>query len=220
MRSAAAAMSFLAGIAPHDRRAALRRNHRVDAVLLHQHAVGDGDRQRASASAFAGDGGDERHFQPRHLAQVVGDGFSLSALLGAQAGIRADDVDQRDHRTVPLLGELHEAQRLAVALRIGLAEVAIDALLGVAALLRAEHGNFPSLETRHAADHGGVVAKAAVAVDFAEVGKDALDVVQRIRAAWDDAPVSVRSQGVNWPEIWRRSASTRCCRPSSCFRAS
>ena len=147
---------------------------------MHQHAIGDGDRQRASAAAFAGDGGDERNLQPRHLAQVVGDGFGLSALFGAQAGIRADYVNQRDHRAVPLLGELHEAQRLAIALRIRLAEVAIDALLGVAAFLRAEHGNFPALEARHAANHGGIVAKSAVAVNFAEVGKDALDVVQRI----------------------------------------
>ena len=92
--------------------------------------------------------------QPRHLAQVVGDGFRLSALLRTQSGIGADHVDQRDDRTVPLLGELHEAQRLAVALRIGLAEIAINPLLGVAALLRAQHGDFASVETRHAANHG------------------------------------------------------------------
>ena len=33
---------------------------------------------------------------------------------------------------------------------------------------------------RHAADHRGIVAKTAVAVNLAEVGKDALNVVQRI----------------------------------------
>ena len=59
----------------------------------------------------------------------------------------------------------------------------MHALLGVAALLRAQHQHFAAAEARHAADHRRVVAKTAVAVNFAEVGEDALDVIQRIGTA-------------------------------------
>ena len=45
-------------------------------------AVTDGDCQRAAASSLAGNCHDDGNFDPDHLAQVVGDGFSLSALFG------------------------------------------------------------------------------------------------------------------------------------------
>src|SRR5664279_4102226 len=57
----------------------------------------------------------------------------------------------------------------------------MDALLCVAAFLRAEHQHLPSAKARHAANHGGIVTKTAVSVNFAEIGKDALNVIQRIR---------------------------------------
>ncbi len=57
----------------------------------------------------------------------------------------------------------------------------MDTLLGVAAFLRAEYQHFPAAaQPRHAADHRGIVAEAAVAVNLAEVGKDALNVVERV----------------------------------------
>src|SRR4029077_1109205 len=37
------------------------------------------------------------------------------------------------------------------------------------------------MKTRHPANDGGIVSKAAVAVNLAEVGKHALDVVERLR---------------------------------------
>src|ERR1035437_7905422 len=82
---------------------------------------------------------------------------------------------------LPFLCEPHGPQCLATAFRVGLPKIAIDPLLGVAALLRPEHEPLPSAKVRHAANHGGIVAKTAVAMNLAEVGKDALDVVQRIR---------------------------------------
>ena len=62
------------------------------------------------------------------------------------------------------------------------AEIAVDALLHVAALLRADDQDLFAVKTRHAADDGGIVAEAAVAVNFAEVGKNALDVVESLGA--------------------------------------
>ena len=112
------------GRLPQDRRAALGRDHRVDRVLQHQHLVGHADGQRAARAALADDGGDDRHLELRHLEDVAADGFGLAALLGADAGIGAGRVDEGEHRQPELLGQLHQAQRLAVALGPRHAEVA------------------------------------------------------------------------------------------------
>jgi hypothetical protein len=73
---------FLGGIAPHDGGAALGRNHRVDRVLHHQNAVGNGDGQRSAAAANSDDGGDDGNFEACHLTQIVRDGLGLSTLFG------------------------------------------------------------------------------------------------------------------------------------------
>ena len=72
---------FPVGVAPQDRRAPFRRDHAVDGELLHQHAIADGDAERAAAAPLAADDHDDRDFQHHHLAEVEGDGFGDAALL-------------------------------------------------------------------------------------------------------------------------------------------
>ena len=71
----------------------------------------------------------------RHFAQVEGDRLGDAALLRFDAGIRGGRIDEADDGAVELLGQLHRAQRLAIPLRARVAEVPIDLLLGIAALL-------------------------------------------------------------------------------------
>jgi len=73
----------------------------------------------------------------------------------------------------------HAAERFAVALRVGLAEVAEDALLGVAALLVANHHYFVAVIAGETADDGRIVAERAVAMNFTPVSEEALYVIQR-----------------------------------------
>src|SRR3546814_8930227 len=47
----------------------------------------------------------------------AGDRFRLSALLRLNAGERARGVDERDDRQPEAVGELHQADRLAIAFR-------------------------------------------------------------------------------------------------------
>ena len=82
---------------------------------------------------------------------------------------------------VELLGQLHRAQRLAIALGPRVAEVAVDLLLGVAALLVADDQHRVLVVARQAGDDGVVVGEAAIAVDLDEVGEQPLDVVERRR---------------------------------------
>jgi len=114
----------------------------------------------APPNAFAGDHRDRRHAQPRHFENIARNGFGLPALLGAEAGIGAGKVNEADDGPRKLLRDLHAAQRLAIALGVGHAEVALDALLDAAALAVADHHHFIVAQPRHAARHGFVVAKA------------------------------------------------------------
>ena len=41
--------------------------------------------------------------------------------------------------------------------------------------------HFFAVKTRHAAENGSIIGVAAIAVNFAPIGKNALDVVERIR---------------------------------------
>ena len=99
----------LVDVAPQDRGAALGRDHRVDGVLQHQHAIGDADRERAAGAALADHAGHGRHAQPRHREHGLGDGGRLAGLLGLDAGIRAGRVDHRHDREAEAVGEREDA---------------------------------------------------------------------------------------------------------------
>ncbi len=88
-RRASAASWACAGVAPQDRGAAFRRDHRIDRVLQHQHGIAGGERDRAARAAFADDRGDERH--PR------GRGRSRSRARSPRSG-RAPRHRCRDRR--------------------------------------------------------------------------------------------------------------------------
>ncbi len=100
---------------------------------------------------------------------------------------------------VELLRQLHHAQRLAIALGPGVAEVAEDLLLGVAALLMPDDRYRLALVLGQAADDGVVVGEAAIAVQLVEAGEEALDVVEGVRpgrVARDEHALPRRQVGV------------------------
>jgi hypothetical protein len=75
---------------------------------------------------------------------------------------------------------LHQAQRLAVALGPAHAEVAQAPLLGVTALLVAQHHAGVAVESREAADDRQVVGEVPVAMQLDEIREDLVDVIQRV----------------------------------------
>src|SRR5579863_5503900 len=62
------------------------------------------------------------------------------------------------------------------------AKVPVYPLLHVAALLRRDDHHLVAMESGHAADDGGIVAKSAISMNLAEIGEDAFDVIKRLRA--------------------------------------
>src|SRR5204863_87029 len=83
-----------------------------------------------------------------------------AARLGLVAGIGAGRVDQRHHRQLEAVGELHQAARLAIALGLGHAEIALHAVVGVGALLVAVHDAGAAVVPAEAADDRAVLAGA------------------------------------------------------------
>src|SRR5262249_31975468 len=99
----------------------------------------------------------------------------LAALFRVNAGIGALRIDEHKNRTAEFRGEIHCAQSLAIALRLRLAKVAADALLGVASLLAADDEHGLAVKTRHAGDESRVIREATVAMDFAKVFENEAD---------------------------------------------
>src|SRR4029077_15150605 len=115
--------------------------------------------------------GDERDRDPRHLTQIVSYGFGLSALFRAQAGIRAGSIHEGKDGAMEFFRYLHRAQRLAIALGVRHAEVAIHLLLGVPRFLVSDYHYVVAMKARHAANDGGIVGVTAVAVNLTPVSE-------------------------------------------------
>ena len=85
-------------------------------------------------------------------------------------------------RRAELGGELHQPERLAVALRVRHAEVALDVLLGVAPLLVPDHHHRVPARRAHPPTIAGSSMYKPVAVELDEIGEDGAEIIQGIRA--------------------------------------
>src|SRR5436190_20681282 len=108
----------LARVLPQDGRAAFGGDDGVHGVLEHQHAVGEPDGERAARAALTDHGRDNRGAERGHLYEIAGDRLGLTALFGAEPGVGTRRVHQGDDGGAELLGQMHETERLAVALGV------------------------------------------------------------------------------------------------------
>src|SRR5262249_12080332 len=80
-------------------------------------------------------------------------------------------------------GELHEAERLPVALGMRHAEVPVELVLGISTLLVAHHNNGTPLEAGQATDNGVIIPEKPVPMELYEVFGEKADQVQCVRAS-------------------------------------
>ena len=132
-------------------------------------------------AALADDDGDVRRAELQARLGGAGDRLRLAARLRVDAGIGAGRVDQREHRHVETVGELHHAHRLAVALRPRHAEIVLEAGLRVLALLLREDRDRIAAKAAEAGDDRLVLAELSVAGERLEIGDEAGDVVLCVR---------------------------------------
>src|SRR3546814_7658306 len=93
----------------------------------------------------------------------AGDRFRLSALLRLNAGERARGVDERDDRQPEAVGELHQADRLAIAFGFRHAEIMLHARRDIVALFMPDHHHPAAAKAREPAEDRLIVATLAVA---------------------------------------------------------
>src|SRR5262249_3903564 len=98
-------------------------------------------------------------------------------------------------------GQAEHPHRLAVALRARHAEIAVRALLQVAALLVADERDRLAPERADPGHDGGVVALGPVAVELDEVVADPVEIVQRV------GPVLVAGELHRMPGVALRAAT-------------
>ena len=166
-------------VLPQDGREALGRQHGVHRVLLHGDAVRNGERERTARAALAQKHAYDRNLHARHGEQVVCDGVALPALFCLHAAERALRVDEAHDGAPELLGLAHEAQALAVPLRLRATEIALDAVLQIAALFLGDHRDRLVADPANARDDRAVVAEPAIAVELDEPVDNTIDVVAR-----------------------------------------
>ena len=172
----------LGAVAPQDRGRRLRRDHAVDGVLEHQHAVGRRDRDGAARHALAGDDRDIGDAQRQAGVGGACDRLGLAALFGADAGIGAGGIDDRQHGNAEPVGHLHQPHRLAVALGARHAEIMLDAGFGGGALFLADHADALAAEAAEPADQRFILAELAVARERGEFGDQRVDEIGQMRA--------------------------------------
>src|SRR5690606_7081632 len=162
--------------------AAFRRDHRVGRITRHEQAIGHTDGECPAGTPFPDHHRHRRHPQRGHLVDTAGDGLALAALLGIDTRVGPGRVDEGDQRQVEAVRKAHQPLRLAVAFRLGHAEVAVALLLGVAALLVADDHQPPLTEPCQSADDGVVVAEHAITMQLIEITEYSVNVLKRVRA--------------------------------------
>ena len=116
--------------------------------------------------------------QIRFSAMIRG----LTPLFGGDSRIGAGGVDEGDDRQAEFFRQPHLHERLAIALRVGAAEVALLALGQVFPFLVADEHHLDVAEVGKAGDDRLVVAEGPVAVQLEELVEDQLDIVTGLRA--------------------------------------
>ena len=206
-----AGLGAAGSVFPQDGGKAFGREDGVHGVFQHEHPVGNAQRQCTAAVALAGDDGDDGDLQPAHLKEVAGDGLALAPLLGLQAGVGAGGIDEGEDGAAELLRLAHEPQGLAVALRTGHAEVALEVFLQRLALAGADDGDGPSVVEGHAAQNGGVLSGQAVTPLLEKVGE------QRADEVGDVGPLGMAGNG---HPLGGGESSAHTRPPFSCSRSS
>src|SRR5579862_5731867 len=173
---------LLAACAPQNRGASFGRDHGVARILLHQHDVRHAERERTARAALANHARDDWHGEPRHQLEVVRDRLGLPALLGADARLGALRVDKRDNRQAESLRQFVDARRLAIALGMRLAEVALDSFGGRAASLMPDYCDRAMAKIREARHYRAVVGEVPVTMYLDKITHQQVDVIERLRA--------------------------------------
>ena len=169
-------------ILPQDRGTTFRRDHGIDGVFQHQHRITGGQCDRPTRTAFADDGGDDRHRRFQTGFDGPGNRLGLAAGFGVDTGERAGSIDETQHRQIEPAREFDQPACLAVAFRAGHAEIMRNPAFGIATFFRAQHHDGPATKPAQPTHDGGIVAKGPVPGQRGEIGNQPTEIIMRLGA--------------------------------------
>src|SRR5690606_33847027 len=107
---------------------------------------GHGNGESTTRSALSDHHGHHRHSEIKHSHDAIGDRLALPALLGVNAGVSSGSAHKSDNRQRKAGRHFHQANRLAISLRLGHAEIPVHFFLGASPLLLPNHKHGLSAE--------------------------------------------------------------------------
>ncbi len=106
----------------------------------------------------------------------------MSAFFSAESWVGAGGINEGDDGESEFFGFAHFGEGFSVAFGVGASEVTREFFLGGLSLLVSDDEALSVSDSSESGDECGVVCEGAVAVEFAEVAGDVLDVVAGLRA--------------------------------------
>src|SRR6185437_13207822 len=167
-------------VAPDNRGRAFGRDHRVDGVFEHKDAVCRRDRDRAARAALTDDDGNHWNAELQAAFGRTRDRFGLPTLFRPDARIGARRIDESDDRQIESVSKLHQPHGFAIAFGAGHSKDVLDALLGIGALLVAEHDDRSIAKFSDAADDRLVLGEIAITCERREILYEAADEFERM----------------------------------------
>ena len=105
----------------------------------------------------------------------------MAALLRLHAGKGAGGIDEGHHRQPEALRQPHQADRLAIALGLGHAEIVADARRGIVALFVPDHHHAAAVDEAEPADDRLIVGEGAIARERHEIRDEAGEIILEVR---------------------------------------
>ena len=163
------------GILPEYACKALRTQYGIDRIFQHEKPVADADSQRSPRVSFSGHYGDHRYVISGHLSHISGNGLSLAVFLSINAGVGSGSIDKSNDGPFELLGLVHYAESLPVALRLCHAEIIGHVLLCRVAFPVAHNAYGYAVESGDAAVDRRVVIIEMIPLLLKKVGEKSFD---------------------------------------------
>lgn len=138
-------------------------------MFEHRYPVTHADPERSAGSTFADHDRNDGCSEATHFSKIDRNGFSLTPLLGANAGIRSWRIDETDDRKTILLSQPHLHESLAIALGMRTAEVAFDLLGSGSTFVVPDDQGLHRADSTESGDDRPIVTEMSVSTKLAKI---------------------------------------------------
>ena len=155
------------------------------------------DSQRSSRTPLTNYNTNNRYFQRSHQEHAFGNHLRLPAFFSADPRIGSRRVNEANHGQAVLRRQSHFPHRFAISFGMSATKVAGLFLGERFPFLVTDNKDFMTINFRKSGEHGGVITKSLVAMEFDKFIKNKPQVVTRFWSVW----MSRNFDGLPWVKI-------------------